>query len=337
MRLAVFCKDTANGYYRGILPMSALERLGHHVTWPGAPAFVQLEQRLPNWQLLHLHQLLQHDAVDQIDRLQRNGIAVVWDTDDDLSAVPKSSPGYRRLGGKRGIKRHFAESVQIAKMVNLLTTPSAHLADVYRNEGVERVAVIGNYLTSGDVSVARTRHAGIVIGCTAAVEHSIDLEKLKIGKALQRVLDENEGVRVIALGVDLGVRHHRYTRHLGVQINELIRFESIFDIGIAPLIDSPLNRSRSDIKIKEYAAAGAMWLASPRGPYVGLGEAEGGQLVGDDEWYDVLSTFVCNAERRLELTKRARAWAKRNTIETHVKEWENAFRGAIIHAKALAS
>ena len=40
-----------------------------------------------------------------------------------------------------------------------------------------------------------------------------------------------------------------------------------------------MNRARSNIKLKEYAAAGACWLASPIGPYVGLGEKQGGRLV----------------------------------------------------------
>src|SRR5207249_1565318 len=65
-----------------------------------------------------------------------------------------------------------------------------------------------------------------------------------------------------------------------------------FDIGLAPLADLPGNRARSDIKVKEYAASGVPWLASPVGPYVQLGEEQGGRLVPDDLWFEALDRLV---------------------------------------------
>lgn len=46
-----------------------------------------------------------------------------------------------------------------------------------------------------------------------------------------------------------------------------------FDIGLAPLIDTPFNQCKSDIKVLDYAAIGIPTLASPVGEYVAAAEA----------------------------------------------------------------
>jgi glycosyltransferase involved in cell wall biosynthesis len=107
-------------------------------------------------------------------------------------------------------------------------------------------------------------------------------------------------------------------------------------IGIAPLIDSAFNRGRSNVKLKEYAAAGAVWLASPVGPYLGMGEDQGGRLVEDDGWYEALDRLVRDHADRAALARRASAWARKQTIEHAGRAWETSFRSAIIRARRAA-
>ena len=335
MRLAVAAQPTANGRYRAVLPLQELERRGHKVHWPGDPTFHTLgEGGVPSgWDVLHVQQMHDEEALDVIERVRRAGIAVVWDTDDDISAVTRGSEAYHRLGGRRMIRRHFKQAVAAARTAHLVTTTNENLAQVYRDAGVEHVHAIENYLAPQDVGHRRRRHQGIVIGITAAGEHEPDLRKLRFGAMLDQLLERRDGVRVVAIGADLKLRSHRYTYVRPVEILDLIPAECEFDIALAPLRDTAFNRARSNIKLKEYGAAGAMWLASPVGPYIGMGEEQGGLLVEDDDWLATLEALLDDDARRRTLAEHARSWAAGETIRAGAARWQAAFRDALAHAR----
>jgi glycosyltransferase involved in cell wall biosynthesis len=115
-----------------------------------------------------------------------------------------------------------------------------------------------------------------------------------------------------------------------VEFNNLPGRIGGFDVGIAPLADIPANRARSDIKLKEYAASGVPWLASPVGPYIGLGEAEGGRLVPDDGWYDSLVGLVTDHAARSRLGRNAETWASAHTMDAVADRWEQTFTQATL-------
>jgi hypothetical protein len=112
---------------------------------------------------------------------------------------------------------------------------------------------------------------------------------------------------------------------------ELPRHIGGYDIGIAPLADIPVNWCRSDIKVKEYAASGVPWLASPLGPYMGLGEGYGGRLVEDHEWFSALDRLVSSRLSRWWLGRRGRRWARRMMIDSVAGRWEHVFLAAAGH------
>lgn len=336
LRLACVATRTANGHYRVIVPMQEMARRGHTVHWPGDRTFGALRDgAVPPWDAMHIQQMHDEEGLEIMARMRRARVAVVWDTDDDISAVTRGSEAWHRQGGRRGIRRHFKQAVQAARTAHLVTTTNEHLAQVYREHGVEHVVAVENYLAPQDLQHPRRRHQGVVIGIVAAGEHEPDLRRMKLGETLERVLERHDGVRVVAVGSDLRLPSaHRYTHRDGVEIDELIPTECEFDIGLAPLRDTRFNRARSNIKLKEYAAAGAMWLASPVGPYAGMGEEQGGLLVGDDEWLDALDALLTDPDRRRALTDRARAWVRGQTIRTGAARWQAAYRDAVERARA---
>jgi len=87
------------------------------------------------------------------------------------------------------------------------------------------------------------------------------------------------------------------------------------------------------VKLKEYGAAGAMWLASPVGPYVGMGEEQGGLLVEDDAWLPALEALLTDPDRRRALAATARRWAEQQTISAGAARWQAVFRGAVERAR----
>ncbi len=335
LRLAAAPRGGANGRYRALLPLRELERRGHTIHWPGDPTYRALaEGGVPQaWDAFYVQQMHDPEALAAMARVRRAGLAVVWDTDDDLSAVRRGSEAYHHLGGRRMIRRHFERAVEAARTAHVMTTTSERLAEVYGEAGVERVRVIENYLAPRDLAIRRRRHQGVVIGIAAAGEHEPDLRRLRFAQTLERVLERRDGVRVVAIGADLRMASHRYTYVRPVEIEQLIAAESEFDVGLAPLLDTAFNRARSTVKLKEYAAAGAAWLASPVGPYAGMGEEQGGQLVAEDGWLDALLALVDDDERRRALAERGRRWVAGQTITAGGAAWQAAFREAVTLAR----
>ncbi|HET6449071.1 MAG TPA: glycosyltransferase [Conexibacter sp.] len=317
--------------------MTALEQCrGHDVRVvpinDGAPPLAAVH----DVDVLHVHRYAEPGAVGLVREAKAHGAAVVWDNDDDIGSVPKGTPGYRRQGGMMW-ERRLAGMRKIFELADLVTAPSATLVERLREYGATHAEVVENHVPDQFVLRARPPREGVTIGWIAGLEHAIDTERVPVREALQRLLDERPEAHVTSFGLRLGLRGDRY-RHVDVvPLFELTRTAGTFDIGIAPLSDIAMNRARSNIKLKEYAAAGACWLASPVGPYVGLGEKQGGRLVSDDGWHDALSRLLDKPRERAKLTKRAGKWVAGETLSKNAVSWERRFEEAIARARADAA
>jgi glycosyltransferase involved in cell wall biosynthesis len=171
------------------------------------------------------------------------------------------------------------------------------------------------------------------VGWIAGLTHAADAELLAIGVTLERLLATYGDLRVATIGLDLKLRSDRYHNLERVPFARLAHAAAAFDIGIAPLADIPFNAARSNVKVKEYAALGIPWLASPLGPYCGLGPEQGGMLVADGEWEPALMRLIEDRGARRRLGRAALKWGRSQTIERHVDRWEQAFSAAIGRAR----
>jgi glycosyltransferase involved in cell wall biosynthesis len=290
-----------NPLYRAVMPMEELGRRGHTIgslvlsdpsRLPSLEAFLSFDV-VYFWQV-------HHPPVRRIAKaLHDAGIAVIWDSDDDVTALPRGSPNYRQFGGMRG-QRTWVEMQTMIRLADAVTTPSPMLAERFRTVGQRHVHVIENQLPI--VSPPKLSGAeGVVVGWVAGLEHGTDVKALDLRSVFSRVLDARPDVRVETVGVTLDLGSSRYRRTRIVQLAELASQIERFDIGVAPLADTPFNRARSNIKLKEYAALGVPWLASPVGPYLGLGEDQGGRLVEDDRWFEEVVSLVAEGESRARL------------------------------------
>jgi glycosyltransferase involved in cell wall biosynthesis len=322
MRLGVAWVACSNAYYRAVDPLRAMERRGHQVVWPTDADGEADLRRLAGCDAVHVYRRGEDHTRRALMRLAQQGVAIVYDNDDDHLAVPREAENYKDFAGLKG-QRIFAASVQVARLARCFTTTSELLAQKYCRAGVERVEVIGNYLAH-DVPRPRHRHDGVVIGWIAGAEHQADVKRIEIADALRRLMVKHPEVRVECIGRDLDLPE-RYRHDVHVPFDGLPGRIGGFDIGIAPLANIPCNRARSDIKLKEYAASGVPWLASPIGPYQGLGEEQGGRLVSDDGWLEALERLVTHGRERRRLARKAQRWAKHQTIDAAADRWEEVF------------
>lgn len=335
MRLAFVYKADApfNAQYRALMPMTMLAKRGHDVVWWGSS-----EERLPvealrTCDLVHTYRAADPELLQGMQALRQRGVALSWDNDDDVRSISRHSPNYSSLGGVSG-QRDFRQQSRAIRLSDLVTTASQALADAFTVAGGKNVALIENYLPPEFIRGRRPDHQGVVIGWAALREHEADARLLSLGSALTDVLAANQHVRVVTLGVDLHLDHPRYERRPIVDYERLVPALRTFDIGIAPLADIPFNHARSNVKLKEYAAAGVPWLASPVGEYTKLGARQGGRLVPDDAWRKELERLISRRRYRLLLAAKGRLWARRQTIELNVHRWEKAFCDAVDASRA---
>lgn len=338
MRIALLPDgETANTIYRSIGPLIALAERGHDVR--------QLElERIDTWhatlrwcELLHVHRVCDGGAVQVAQAAKAAGAAVVWDDDDDVTKVPRGTAGYAQVGGAKGRKR-LAARTRLFESVDLVTTPSAVLAESFLAGGAPETRVIENYAIDAfarDARAERRRDGLLRIGWVAGGEHRLDLEHVPVKRALERLLETHPHVQVATLGLDLGLASDRYEHVAPVPFSRMMGVVASFDVGIAPLSPAvAISRARSNVKLKEYAAMGVPWLASPIGPYAGLGERQGGRLVPDDRWYEELDRLVRDERARRKLAKRGVRWANGQRLRRNLDGWQAAVERAAELARA---
>jgi glycosyltransferase involved in cell wall biosynthesis len=316
MRVAIVTSQrVVNSVYRA-LPLLELRRDGDEVELDAEGA-AMAAGRLRGFDVVHVFRYHDRETRRAIRALREAGTAVVWDNDDDLS-----SPNRLRS------QQTHAQLVEMLQLAHVVTTTSPVLAEQYRAWGADEVHVVENYLPDYYAAERPARAGGIAIGWTAAGEHAHDLKALGIRTTLERLLAAHPQVRVASAGLKLGLPPERYVYTEVVQYQELAHYVGGFDVGIAPIADIPFNRAKSNVKVKEYAAMGVPWLASPIGPYAGLGERQGGRLVPDDRWYEELERLVTDERARRKLAKRGVKWADGQRLRRNLGRWEAAMRRA---------
>jgi hypothetical protein len=316
VRVAVVTSERiVNSVYRA-LPLLELRQAGMEVHLDAEGVGLSTG-RLRGFDVVHVFRYHDRDARRALRALREAGTAIVWDNDDDLSNPNKL----------RSEQTH-AQLVETLRLAHLVTTTSPVLAEQYRAWGAAETLVVENYLPDYYAAERARRGDGIVIGWTAAGEHAYDLRALGIRTALAQLLDAHPEVRVVSAGLQLGLPSDRYAYTEVVQYQELARYVGTFDVGIAPIADIPFNRAKSNVKVKEYAAMAVPWLASPIGPYAGLGEKQGGRLVADDRWLEELERLVTSERARTKLAKRGVKWAAGQRLRRNLGRWEAALRRA---------
>jgi hypothetical protein len=330
---AIYATDVSNAFYRARLPLHELERKGHSIV----PVEIKKGQGLRMGPLLEcdaVHIYRRADPVVQkaVDELRSRGVGIVWDNDDDPRLIPPEAPSVMPAGAPKHrsharlyAERDFTGQGKLARRAHVVTATTAYLAQRFTAAWEVEPIVIENYLGDLQFPAQRATGDGVVIGWFAAAEHRADSRRLDMTPVLRRVMERDARVRVVTIGVQLKLDPERYTHHRWVPFNELPTHVAGFDIGIAPIADLPFNLARSNIKVKEYAAAGVPWVASARGSYADLDSRCGGMTIGDDAWEDTLVSLAGSRFKRGQLRRRATSWGKTQHLRHHIEQWESVF------------
>lgn len=325
MRIAALIPQAiVNTIYRSLVPMQALAQRGHTVHIEERDELHD-PTRLLDCDVVQFMRFANDPMHRLARRLRQHGVAVVWESDDDVAGATGGMMRQQILAGARAMVR----------TADLVTTPSPVLAARYREMGAEHVAVLPNRLPPIFTRPERLMpHTGVTIGWHVWPDRAADYDQLGLRETLERLLTRHHHVEVVGIGLPLELRSRRYNGYPPQDYGDLPGVIASFDIGLAPLADTPYNQGRSDVKVREYAAVGTPWLASPLAPYAGLGEEQGGRLVPDDRWHQEIEALVLDADARSRLARRGRLWAEGETIEHHAEAWEQAYAAAVERARS---
>ena len=221
------------------------------------------------------------------------------------------------------------------------------------------IYVVPNYLDRDkwDNPIVRRQDDKIRIGWCGGNAHADDL--LMISKVIEKLTKEYDGKVIFeTMGMTRkelagvfpmpatssdpcskcdfeGTLHH----HPGESLEDypMTLCSKGWDIAVAPVIDNSFGNAKSDLKIKEYAAAGIPIVASPIAPYreAQLSGAEISLCRTFDEWYQALKTLIDSPELRDSAVRKNREWIQKYWIQDRISELFEVYEQTIHRAEVV--
>lgn len=331
-RILFWSADTgACGHYRCTLPAAGLRGLGHEVdvamrinaatlrttdVWVG--------QRVCRPEASALWQTVARD---------RHRPRMVFELDDDVWALrhERHNPAAAEWGP---LVDNVARNLAVADAV---TVSTAELAEVVSAHTSAPVHVVPNAVPDDIVGPqpAADRAPGYPvhsIGWQGSATHNGDW--IEAARPVARWV-ARRGVELRILGpVPAPLLKQLHAAQAGYSAVGWINGDwpryyaavrSAMSLGIAPLAVSTFNRSKSDLRLLEYAALGIPWVASDYGPYARDAEARGGWRVqAPHEWGHVLSLAAVDPAARASVVRDGLRWARTRTVSAAAPRWAEA-------------
>lgn len=272
-----------------------------------------------------------------IDIARQNGVAVVVDMDDDMSAIHPGNVAYhyyRHSNGQTAVSWKWA--TECCKRATLVVTSTRSLQKIYAKHG--RGVVIDNYVPEKTLTYDSPDTDGFGWAGTIS-SHPTDLKVL--GRTAVDLVNEGFPLRIV--GPDKGVREQlrltqtpAATGTVGLE-NWISTIGSTYSVGMVPLEPSAFNTSKSRLKGIEHMAAGVPWIASPREEYRRLHRESGCGLLADSpkEWYAQLKRLLTDDVLRKEQAEKGREYMADQTIQAQAWRWAEAWTAAYCYERGI--
>jgi len=264
--------------------------------------------------------------------LQAQGVAVVVEMDDLLSAIAFGSPAHGAL--VRGGMAKWAAAC--AAEADFVTTATPGLLREYAGHG--RGAVVPNAVPRRIVELppAYERTPGTVtVGWSGNVMgHPYDLQEM--GSGLQTALQRTQGrSRFLVLGQKWDAQQRMCLPDEPAEVPWVMDVDGylralgeLFDVGVAPLRLDRFNACKSWLKPLEYSARGVFSVRARTAEYERL--QLGLPAKAPKDWAKWITVGIEDADRRRELAAAARTQVLAHHLTEHTAEhWTAAWQAAL--------
>ncbi len=266
--------------------------------------------------VLILNNICCPDLLPVIKRRRSEGKLTVYELCDDLNDVPKGSrvhAFYQNPENTLLLKR-------LARSCDAMQFSSPELQRKYGFlNPVSRV--FPNHILDVPPERMNDEKRELIVGWGGSIGHFEDLAQY--AAPLMRWISSRNDVRLHLMCGDavwnifapLPDRLRKRT-HPG-SLSDYYRFVNTIEIGIAPLKDTPFNRSRSDVKFLEYAVHGTIPVLQAAGPYPGVvRNGETGFLFNTQEQFiSILATLADNPSLRKRISGAARNYVLKERLQ----------------------
>ncbi len=267
--------------------------------------------------VLVVNNICDADLLPLIRDRKARGKLTVYELCDDLWAFGPTNPMrafYDRSNNKLLIKRlaHYCDALQFS-------SPELERKYGYLNPNS---GVFPNQIM--EVPPERTQKPSerVIVGWGGSIGHLHDMAK--ISEPLIRWIMSEENVDLYLMCADPvwelfeTLPKDRKKRFAPGSLGGYYSFLSHLDIGLAPLEDTPFNRSRSDVKFLEYAAHGVVPVVQATGPYLSsVNHGRTGFFFNSaDELISTLDLLVSNVSTITRVAVSAREYVLRERQHT---------------------
>jgi glycosyltransferase involved in cell wall biosynthesis len=230
-------------------------------------------------------------------------------------------------------------TLKLIEQADAVTVSTYELKQLYSHFN-KNITVIPNYIDFDrweGITPTKINKDLIVIGWYGGASHFDDL--MILNDVIPAILSKYPQARFYWCGMvpqhkvwkKLIKKYHRRLQY--IQWNEdVLEWEKHFatfgfDISLAPLVDTPFNRGKSNIKWMESSMLKIPVVASNVGPYQCIKHGKTGFLASTtQEWVDSISKLVESSKLREEIAGNAYTEVKKDyNLADHAGEWLKVF------------
>ncbi|MFP5212650.1 MAG: glycosyltransferase [Acidobacteriota bacterium] len=305
-------ETTGDFYYRDYAPGVAMSLCRDVFAVNLTSLHRNREEIMREADVLALINLCDPDLLPVIRERRQRGKVTVYELCDDLDDTPPGSPAYayyRNPENSLLLKR-------IARACDAVQFSSPELQRKYGSLN-RRTTVFPNHILEIPPRRNHSNGEGMTVGWGGSLGHLDDMKKIA-DPLIRWILSRTDvklhlmcadPIRDLFKALPEGRKKHFSTGSLW----DYYRFLTTIDVGLAPLKDTPFNRSRSDVKFLEYAVHGVVPVVQASGPYLrsvrdgatGLFFRTGEELIAR------LDGLARDTSRRLALAEAARDYVVR--------------------------
>lgn len=314
-------RPTGCGYYRVTLPFDQLKAHG----WDAAYASGNPPATVSKYKLVVGERLDRPEVMGSWRRMKIRH-RLVFELDDNVWGIDPTNTSAYRFYGVHSVQDTVSTMCAMSDMVTASTEPLAE--QIRARSGNENVRVIPNFIPERLLSMERPRREHVTLGWTGGMSHGRDVSM--IAQPVRQIMDHNKELRLHIVGTDFRPTFgHANTRLTHWEPDPADFYQHLdFDIGLAPIIESPFNESKSYLKALEYGALGIPVIASDFGPYRDyvIDGVTGFLVSTPKQWREKIRLLVADADLRESMGIKARELAAQHTIEENWVKWAAAYQ-----------